>query len=357
MKSITVTSRKVIPMQQQNALENRLARLYPKWLRERAEAKRGKAKHPFVVMFEKELSDHVRSWRFIILLALMCLTCAGSLYSSISALSSVSPASDELKSFVFLRLFTLSDGTLPSFVTFIGFLAPLLGLALGFDAINSERNKGTLSRLMSQPIHRDYVISAKFLASLAVIAIMFFALGFLIMGIGLYTIGIPFTPEEFMRMVCFLLLCVVYTAFWLNLSILFSVRLRQPATSALISIAVWIFFAVFFGMIVNLLANALLPGDDATLNEYIAYRETMLFLQRLSPSQLFNEATTTLMIPSVRSVGLVTQEQLSLALDAPLPLGQSLLLVWPQLTFLVAGSAVLFGISYRLFMRQEIRSR
>jgi ABC-2 type transport system permease protein len=346
-------------MQMQSALEkeNRLGRLYPKWLRERAEAKRNRPKHPFRVMFEKELSDHIRSWRFIILLALMSLTCAGSLYSSISALASVSPASDELKSFVFLRLFTLSDGTLPSFVTFIGFLAPLLGLALGFDAINTERNKGTLSRLMSQPIHRDYVISAKFLSSLAVIAIMFFALGFLIMGIGLYTIGIPFTPEEFLRMVCFLLLCVVYTAFWLNLAILFSVRLRQPATSALISIAIWIFFAVFFGLIINLLATALLPGRSATLEDYIAYQETMLFLQRLSPSYLFNEATTTLMVPSVRSVGLVTQEQLSLALDAPLPLTQSLLLVWPQLTFLVAGSAVLFGISYRLFMRQEIRSR
>lgn len=344
-------------MQSQGTIENVLARLYPKGLRERAEARRNRPKHPFTVMLEKEISDHIRSWRFIILLGLMTLTCAGSLYSSISALGSISPASDELKSFVFLRLFTLSDGTLPSFVTFVGFLGPLLGLALGFDAINSERNKGTLSRLMSQPIHRDYVISAKFLASLAVITIMFFALGFLIMGIGLFTIGIPFTPEEFLRMVCFLLLCVVYTAFWLNLSILFSVRLRQPATSALISIAVWIFFAVFFGMIVNLLANALMPGANATLQDVISYRETILFLQRLSPSFLFNEATTTLMIPSVRSVGLVTQEQLSLALDAPLPLSQSLLLVWPQLTFLVAGSAVLFGISYRLFMRQEIRSR
>jgi len=338
-------------------LKNALDRLYPKWLRERAEARRNRPKHPFAVMFEKELSDHFRSWRFIALLGLVFLTTAGSLYSSISALASISPASDELKSFVFLRLYTLSNGTLPSFVSFIGFLAPLLGLMLGFDAVNSERNKGTLSRLMSQPIHRDYVISAKFLASLAVIAIMYFALGFLIMGIGLYTICIPFTPEEFLRMVCFLLLCVVYTAFWLNLSILFSVVLRQPATSALICVAVWIFFAVFFGMIINLLAEALLPGSGATLEDYIAYRETILFLQRLSPSQLFTEATTTLMIPSVRSVGLVTQEQLSLALDAPLPLGQSLLLVWPQLTFLVAGSAVLFGISYRLFMRQEIRSR
>ena len=60
------------------------------------------------------------------------------------------------------RLFTVSDGTLPSFVLFINFLGPLLGIALGFDAVNSEQNKGTLSRMLSQPIHRDCIINAKF---------------------------------------------------------------------------------------------------------------------------------------------------------------------------------------------------
>ena len=102
--------------------------------------------HPFWVIVEKEASDLIRSWRSIILLALMMLTCFGSLYSAIQAIQSVDPTSEELKSFVFLRLFTLSDGTLPSFITFVGFLGPLIGLGLGFDAINTERNKGTLSR-------------------------------------------------------------------------------------------------------------------------------------------------------------------------------------------------------------------
>ncbi len=313
--------------------------------------------HPFRVMVEKEIADQVKSWRFMILLALMALTCLGSLYSAIQAISSVNPTSEELKNFVFLRLFTLSDGTLPSFITFVSFLGPLLGLGLGFDAINSERNKGTLSRLMSQPIHRDYIIAAKFVSSLAVIAAMFFALGFLVMGIGLIRIGIPPTPEEFLRMVCYIGLAIVYVAFWLNLSIAFSVRLRQPATSALSSIAIWIFFAVFYGLIVNLLGNVLAPGAGATAGDYTSYQRLMLFLQRLSPDYLFGEATTTLLMPSVRSVGLVSQEQLVLALDAPLPLGQSLLLVWPQLTCLIAGAAICFAISYRLFMRQEIRSR
>jgi ABC-2 type transport system permease protein len=348
MKFITATSKEAKNMQMSLKLRRFLS------ARRHDDAP---AIHPFRVMVEKEIADQVRSWRFIILLALMALTCMGSLYSAIQAISAVDPSSEELKSFVFLRLFTLSDGTLPSFITFVGFLGPLLGLGLGFDAINTERNKGTLSRLMSQPIHRDYVIAAKFISALAVISAMFVSLGFLVMGIGLLTIGIPPTPEEFLRMISFMVLSMIYVSFWLGLSILFSVNLRQPATSALSSIAVWIFFTVFYGIIVNLLGNVLAPGQTATVAEYTSYQKWMLFLQRLSPDYLFNEATTTLLIPSVRSVGLVSQEQMVLALDAPLPLGQSLLLVWPQLTCLIAGAAICFGISYRLFMRQEIRSR
>lgn len=156
----------------------------------------------------------------------------------------------------------------------------------------------------------------------------------------------------------FLLLSIVYVAFWLNVSIVFSVRMKQAATSALTGIAIWIFFTIFYGMITTMLGSALYPGDAAAVSEQIRYQHLMLFLERLSPNYLFNEATTTLLMPSVRSLGPLTSEQLYFAIpNTPLPLGQSLLLVWPQVTCLIAATVICFGISYRLFMRQEIRSR
>lgn len=39
--------------------------------------------HPFWVMVSKEISDQVRSWRFIIMAALIALTCLGSLYTAL----------------------------------------------------------------------------------------------------------------------------------------------------------------------------------------------------------------------------------------------------------------------------------
>ncbi|MFD2332225.1 ABC transporter permease [Cohnella sp. GCM10020058] len=328
--------------------------------RHAAAANRGPS--PFWVMVRKEFGDHIRSWRFVILLAIVALACAGSLYASVSALKtgqSASAATGEgSSSFLFLKMFTETDGSLPGFLTFLSFLAPLIGIALGFDSVNTERNKGTLSRLLSQPLYRDDFLNAKFVAGLLLIAVVIFSLGFLVMGMGLFTIGYPPTPEEFWRVVVMLLITVVYVGLWLNLSLLFSVRFRQAATSALCGIALWIFFLVFYGMIVSLVGNATSPADTAAASVVIRHQDWMMLLSRLSPAYLFQEAASTLMLPDTRTLNpFITQDQAYLAISAPLSFGQSLLLVWPQVVAIVAETTVSFAAAYVAFMRQEIRSR
>jgi ABC-2 type transport system permease protein len=314
-------------------------------------------RHPFRVIVGKEMADHIRSWRFVILIAIIALTSIGSLYTALANFSQAVKPNDPEGTFFFLKLFTITDGTMPSFTVFISFLGPLLGIALGFDAINSEHNRGTLGRMLSQPIHRDYIINAKFTAALAVISVMLTALGLMVMGAGLFFIGIPPTAGEFMRIVFFILLSILYVAFWLNLSILFSVLFRQPATAALSAIAVWLFFSVFYPLIVNLITKSLAPSEMAAPQTIIAFEQFRLALLRVMPNQLFSEATTTLLMPSVRSLGPLPMDQMIGALPGPLPLGQSLLMVWPQVTGLAAGTIISFVISYVLFMRREIRSR
>jgi len=310
----------------------------------------------FWVMVQKEFSDHIRSWRFSILLAIIVLACIGSIYSAITALQAQG-SSGSTQSFHFLKIFTLSDGSIPQFTQFVAFLGPLMGIALGFDAVNTERSKGTLSRLISQPIYRDDFLKAKFTASLLLVAIVIFSLGLLVMGLGLIVIGFPPTPEEFFRVMLFLVTAVVYVGFWLNLSILLSVRFKQAATSALSAISIWIFFTVFYSIIINLVSRAIVPSQNGTTDELLRYYSQMNLLARVSPAELFSDITTTLLMPNVRSLGVLTMEQVTLALESPLAIGQSILLVWPQLTALIALTVVCFGLSYYWFMRQEIRAR
>ena len=328
----------------------------------RARAERaGKPMHPFLVIVGKEMSDHIRTWRFIILLALIALTCFGSLYTSISNIGTPKAgATGGNGSFFFLQLFTVTDGTLPSYIVFLNFLGPLLGIAMGFDAVNSEMNRGTLSRLLAQPVHRDYLLNGKFVAALLVIATLFFSLTLLMTGLGLLFIGVPPTASEFLRVLAFTLLTVLYVAFWLNVAILFSVRFRSPATSALTAIAVWLFLTVFYPILVRLVARAFAPdpGPAAMMDgSLMSYEHTVMNLLRFAPGQLFSDATTTLLRPAVRSLGPLTMEQVAGAIPNPLPLGESVLIVWPQLVGLIAATVGCFVLSYLSFMRKEIRSR
>lgn len=313
--------------------------------------------HPFRVMVEKEVCDCLRSWKFIMMAAIMVLTCLGSLYTALGNIGSLVKPGEPEGAFLFLKLFTATDGTLPSFSVFIGFIGPLLGVAMGFDAVNSEYNKGTLSRLLSQPIYRDTFLHAKFTAALLVIGTLFFSLGLSVIGCGLVAIGIPPSAEEFLRMMLYLLVSSMYVAFWLNLSILFSTVFRQPATSALAGISVWIFFSVFYGLILNLIGKSIAPSAYVPAAQVLRFQQVMQGLARLNPGELFNEATATLLMPSVRSIGPLTMERLSGAIPGTLSLGQSILVSWPQLTCLVAATAVCFGVCYYLFMRREIRPR
>jgi len=322
-----------------------------------APARNVRTPSPFWVIVHKELGDHMRSWRFGILIAIVVLACIGSVYAAITALRNGVQSNETDSSFLFLKMFTVTDRSLPSFTTFVSFLGPLIGIALGFDAVNSERSKGTLSRLLSQPLYRDEFIRAKFTASLLLVAIVLFALALLVMGLGLLTIGYPPTPEEVLRVLLFVCVGIVYVGFWLNLSILFSIRFRQAATSALSGIGLWLFFSFFYGMITDLIGRSTAPPETAGAAAIISHANAMLLLNRLSPAYLFSETTTTLLTPGVRSLGPLTMDQVYGAIASPLPLGQSVLLVWAQLVGLLAATMVCFGISYALFMRQEIRSR
>ena len=286
---------------------------------------KSKTANPFWVIVRKEISDFLRSWKSVILIIIILITCLASLYVALTNIGDAVKKGDVENDFLFLKLFTISDGAMPSFAGFISLLGPLLGIAMGFDAINSEQNKGTLSRLLSQPIYRDYVINAKGLAALIVIGSMIFALGFLVIGFGLIFIGIPPTAEEFLRIIIYLLLSLVYIALWLNIAVFFSVISKQPATSALACIAVWLFFNVFYSIIMNVVAKELSPSMYARPEQVLKFQNTMLILLRLSPSELFQEITTTILVPAVRSTGLLTYGQLEGAIPNPLSLGQSLL--------------------------------
>jgi len=310
-----------------------------------------------LTVYRKELSDHFSSNRFLILLGLIYVAGLSSTYVAVSNIRDVASALDE---HVFLYLFTTGGDVLPSFLTFISFFIPIIGIVFGFDAINSERNSGNLSRLLSQPIYRDSVINGKFLAGITTLAIIISSIVFIIAGIGLFSIGVPPSSEEILRIFFFIMICVVYGGLWMGLSILFSVTMNRTAASILTAIAIWIFIMFFLPIIANAIANAMVPLDGASMAEQIRNYTIENSILRVSPSTLFSESVLILLLPStghlqLSVVSLATTDVSSMIIN-PLSLSQSLLQVWPQLVAIVALAIICFAASYIVFMRQEIRS-
>ncbi len=305
-------------------------------------------------LYRKEMADHIHSRRFAIVLGLILITSFAGIYGALSNLSNTEISSSD---YLFLKIFTLSGNATPSFMSFIALLGPFVGISLGFDAVNSERSEGTLKRLVSQPIYRDCVINGKFLAGAGMIFLMVCSMGLFAGAAGILVSGILPSVQEVGRIIVFLFFTGVYICFWLALSILCSVVCRHAATSAMTVIALWIFFSLFMTLVSGILANAVFPaGQEASVRQILNNYSLQLGLNRLSPYYLYSEAVSTIMDPTVRTTSLILPEQLSGAITGYLSLGQSCLLVWPHLTGLLAGTSVVFAVSYIRFMRMEIRN-
>ncbi len=264
---------------------------------------------------------------------------------------------------IFLFLFT-STGKLFSFVQFIGFFGPLIGIILGFDSINRERVSRTLSKLVSQPIYRDSIINAKFLGGIVTIAVVLVGIVLIISGLGIRLIGVVPGSEEVGRLAIYIVISILYISFWLGVSILFSVVFRSTATSALASLALWIFFSFFVSLGASVLSDMVAPtpvGQTQASPEMIMRQaQVQRIVSLCSPVNLYTEATSTILNPMRQTTKLVfvgPMEQLSmLRFQNPLPLLQSLLIVLPHLISIVAITVLCFGICYLVFMRQEIRT-
>jgi ABC-2 type transport system permease protein len=301
----------------------------------------------------KETADHLSSARMRILEGLIFLTAIAAAYAAIRSIRATIGESP----FLFLRLLTLSQDPLPSFIALLGFLIPLVAIGLAFDAINGEFNRRTMSRILAQPIYRDALLLGKFFSGLLSLTIGLVSLWLLVLGLGLLLLGVPPSTEETVRMLGFLVATIAYGGVWLALALLFSVIFRAPATAALAALGVWLVFALFWSVITPLVSNLLAGPPESVFGPRLAYLQTQTIIDRLSPNTLYAETALALLQPATRALGPVLISQLQGALlGAPLPAMQSFILIWPQLTGLIATVIVIFAVTYVIFQRQEIRA-
>lgn len=313
------------------------------------------------VVAAKEFGDHLMSVRFMVLLIVLGLAAAIPLYFAAAQIRSVAPDVSGAAA-VFVYLFALGAPEIQdqSVFTFLGIVAPLLGLAFAFDAINGERSEGTLPRLLSQPIYRDDVINGKFAAGMAVIGVVLVAVVLFIAAFGLLRLGIVPRPQEVLRLALWVGATFVYVAVWLAFGLLLSVLIRRAATAALIGFGIWVVLTIFGGLITQFLGGLLTPAEDASAEAILGAIQFQELIQRLLPSTMYHEVSLVLLRPDVTQLGTpATIDQFQQAqqrIPSLFSLDQSILLVWPHVVALVALAVACFAGAYVAFMRQEVRA-
>ena len=295
-------------------------------------------------ILRKELADYLNSKRVLVLMLISVAIGVMALYGAYSVAKN-SPAE-----FQFSQLFTspaplkvpeqlTSYLIYPNTLTYI--FIPILGILLGFDAVNRERSSHTLRRLTYQPVYWDNIINAKFLAGLFIIIVAIATSLLLILGYGIRMIGIPPSSSELIRLFFFIIDAVVYGAFWMGLAMLFST----------------IFKRLYISLTIPVVVQVILGAYVYILPRYLSSQSMSLSLMRISPTQWFTESIMVILVPQWRGMGLVTapQETSYFMMYNPLSIGQSLTIVWPQLIGVTAIAIVCLAITYALFMRKEVR--
>ena len=137
-------------------------------------------------------------------------------------------------------------------------------------------------------------------------------------------------------------------------------RARSAATAALVSLGLWLFFALIWPALAKPIAELIAPPDIRYTMLGLPTPDTLLLqvtIARISPGTLYSDAITAILNPDVRSLGPLFLDQLQgMVRGAPLPLGQSIIIAWPQTVGLIATTIFLYVIGYVIFQRQEVRA-
>ncbi|MBW1723024.1 MAG: ABC transporter permease [Deltaproteobacteria bacterium] len=313
----------------------------------------------------KEMRDQFGSRRFLITFGLVLVLGSLSGYQGVDYIRNNVGSS-------FVYIFSGARMSF-SFIQIMVYFGPLLGLTLGFDAVNKERANGTLSIVLGQPIYRDSVINGKFLAGAAALATVAFTTVAVMCGITIPMLGFAPTLEEALKVVTLTLLTTVYLILWLSLGILYSVVFKKTSTSILASIATWITFSVLVSILAMVISSALIPlpagdfivtptdpggqGGQGTQRfsvspEYMEAMQERRALQQaienLSPTGLYQATASAILGTS--SFGFGRQE-----FARTVTLGEALTNNWANIAALTVVTVAAFGASYMMFLRTEIR--
>ncbi|AET32190.1 ABC transporter permease [Pyrobaculum ferrireducens] len=134
-----------------------------------------------------------------------------------------------------------------SLINFVLLISGLVSLSLAALSIVSEKERGFLARVLSQPVSRREYLIGKYI-SILVAVVLSTAAGF---GIAALFISTVLTPVELITYLKFVAIATVYLFSTTSIGMLISVASRSRFDAILSAIAIWFFFTTLYQMVIT----------------------------------------------------------------------------------------------------------
>jgi ABC-2 type transport system permease protein len=308
----------------------------------------------------KEIKDALRNKLFLIILGLLLLLAIvsitlGSLQIR-SAIDTYNSSIELLKSIGKTDLPSAPNinplVTLKGFINYLGMIGALLAIVLGNQAIVKERRNGTLKLILSRPIFRDSFINGKLLGNLIILLAISLMVE-IVTFISLFLIGnATLTGNEIFRLLIFFIICFLYMAVFLTLSMLFSLISINGNQSLLVTVIIWLVLAFVFPQIGDTMdLDNQLPGgffiqmglnkdqEHKLLNDFKLYETLRDGIEEMSPTKHYERASFALL--NVKP-GFEKNNAIEI-----------LQIKWIDLCGLLVPCILLSFISYTVFLKRE----
>ncbi|HIH88512.1 TPA: ABC transporter permease [Candidatus Bathyarchaeota archaeon] len=248
------------------------------------------------------------------------------------------------------------SNSLESMITNFSLVGGVLAIAISFDTINNERQRGSLKTLLSYPIYRDSIVYGKYLGGLlavTMVSVVSFLGG---MGLFISVTGIEMTTDTVLRLAMFFGVSLVYMAIFLAIGLLLSIVLPSPSTSLLASMIVWLSSIQLIPNLGYAIGQILYPvrmtfsqTGEPSFTQQTGFTTLRTIISGLSPSTAYenivNSLLTTSSLEFTSGTPTVTSISVTTALMSSLP----------SLLYFVGLLIAIFAAAYVVFMRQEIR--
>lgn len=139
------------------------------------------------------------------------------------------------------------------------FLMPIFILAMSYDLLSSEKERGTLAMVLAHPISLRKLMASKLISRMMIMlgVVLAFGLGAaLAVGSGLDQ------PETWARFGFWLGATVLYSLFWFALAVLVNALGKSSATNGIILAGSWLAFVVVIPTLVSVVATTMYPAPS-----------------------------------------------------------------------------------------------